>query len=159
VPAIAISTDRVDPERILSAQRWRIQDIQKFMIVFGLISTGFDIITFGVLLTFFHADEATFQTAWFVESLLTELAVLLVLRTQGPALKSMPSALLLWATVGIAAVALGLPYVAPVASIFTFVPLPIDVVVAMLAIVAGYVLATEFAKVRFFRYATRKLQP
>ena len=77
LPSIAISTDRVDPERLAAPQRWQVKDLQRFMIVFGLISTVFDLLTFLLLHRWFHADEATFQTAWFSVSLLTELAVVL----------------------------------------------------------------------------------
>ena len=83
VPSIAISTDNVDPETVTRAQRWQIKDVQRFMIVFGLISSVFDLLTFAILLLVFHANEATFQTTWFVISLLTELAVVLVLERTG----------------------------------------------------------------------------
>ena len=39
VPSIAISSDNVDPDRVSGPQRWNIRDIQKFMVVFGLISS------------------------------------------------------------------------------------------------------------------------
>ena len=58
VPSIAISTDNVDPDRVTRPQRWHIKDVQRFMIVFGLISSVFDLVTFAVLLLVFHADEA-----------------------------------------------------------------------------------------------------
>ena len=67
VPSIAISSDNVDPDRVSRPQRWNIKDIQRFMIVFGLISSVFDLLTFAVLLLVFHADEATFQTSWFID--------------------------------------------------------------------------------------------
>ena len=78
----------VDPDRVSSPQRWDIKGIQHFMVVFGLISSVFDLMTFAVLLLVFHADQATFQTSWFIVSLLTELAVVLVLRTHRPAFRS-----------------------------------------------------------------------
>ena len=68
-----------------------IDDIQRFMIVFGLVSSAFDLLTFTLLLRVFHAGAAAFQTSWFVVSLLTELAVLLVLRTRSPAWRSRPA--------------------------------------------------------------------
>ncbi len=151
MPSIAISTDNVDPERVTQAQRWHIGDVQRFMIVFGLISSVFDIITFALLLLVFRANQATFQTTWFVISLLTELAVVLVLRTRRPAFRSRPSRLLLWATVGVSALAVALPYLPPVAEAFGFVPLPPLMLAVVAAIVIGYVAATEAAKVVFFR--------
>jgi Mg2+-importing ATPase len=141
VPSIAISTDNVDPENVTGPQRWQIKDVQRFMIVFGLISSVFDLLTFAILLLVFHADEAVFQTTWFVISLLTELAVVLVLRTRGPAFRSKPSA--------ISVVALAIPFLGPPASAFGFVPLSALQMGAVLVIVTGYIAATEGAKAWF----------
>src|SRR6476620_7158166 len=76
---MAISTDRVDAARVTHPQGWDIKQIRRYMIVFGLLSSAFDLLTFAALLLLFHAGEATFQTTWFVVSLLTELRVVLVL--------------------------------------------------------------------------------
>jgi Mg2+-importing ATPase len=148
---MAISTDRVDAERFARPQRWNLAEVRRFMLVFGLLSTAFDLLTFYLLLAVFHADQPTFQTAWFVVSLLTELAVVLVLRTQRPAWRSMPSALLLWSTAAVALAALALPYAGRVAALFGFVPLAWPLLAAALLVVAGYVLSTEAVKLAYFR--------
>ena len=155
LPSIAISTDNVDAERTARAEGWRLREVTRFMIVFGLISTAFDLLTFAVLLRLFEAGQPLFQTAWFVVSLLTELAVLLVLRTRGPAFKSRPSRLLLWTTVAVAALTFAMPYVPPVAALFGFVPMSGGLVAAMVLIVVAYIAATEAAKIRFFRARPR----
>ncbi len=113
VPSIAISSDNVDPDRLLLPQRWNIRDIRRFIIVFGLISSIFDLLTFAALLLVFHADQPTFQTFWFIVSLLTELAVVLILRTERPAFRSSPSRLLLWTTLAVAAGTLAIPFLGP----------------------------------------------
>jgi len=151
LPSMAIATDNVDPGKIRRAQRWNLAEVRRFMIVFGLVSTAFDLLAFVVLLRAFHADEATFQTAWFVLSLLTELAVVLALRTQGPAWRSRPSALLLGATLLVAAAALALPYFVPLASLFGFVALPAAMLAAIALIAAAYLVTTEAVKRGFFR--------
>jgi Mg2+-importing ATPase len=151
LPSIAISTDRVDRDHITHVQRWNVSELRRFMIVFGLISSSFDLLTFLVLLKFFDADEPTFQTAWFVVSVLTELVVLLVLRTEGPALRSAPGRLLLWATLAVAAIAIALPHVAPLALAFAFTPLSAQLLGVLFLIVIGYVVSTEIGKVLFFR--------
>ena len=79
-------------------------------------------VTFAILLLVFHADQATFQTTWFVISLSTELAVVLVLRTNGPAFRNRPSRLLLWTTVAMSVAALTIPFLGPFTSAFGFVP-------------------------------------
>jgi Mg2+-importing ATPase len=151
IPAVTISTDNVDREQTERGQRWNIREVQSFMIVFGLASTAFDLITFAVLLLFFKVDEVTFQTTWFVVSLLTELAVLLVLRTRGPLRGSRPSRLLVLATLATALLALALPYTGAAARIFGFVPLPMAIVIAAILIVAAYVTTTEALKLYFYR--------
>lgn len=156
LPAITLSSDTVEPARVARAQRLSIGDIQRFMIVFGLVSSVFDLLTFGLLLKVFHAGEAGFQTAWFVVSLLTELAVLLVLRTQGPAWRSRPGKLLVSTTVAVAALALATPYLGPVSRLFDLVPLPPPVMAALLATLLAYAVATEAVKVWFFRDVRRR---
>jgi Mg2+-importing ATPase len=156
VPSIAISTDNVDPDRVARPQRWNIKDIQRFMILFGLVSSVFDLLTFAVLLLVFHANQATFQTSWFVVSLLTELAVVLVLRTHRPAFRSRPSGALLWTTVAVLVATLTVPYLGPLSSMFGFVPLPAPQMVAVIGVVVAYVLATEAAKRWFYRSRGRR---
>ena len=151
VPSIAISSDNVDPDRVRRPQRWKIREIQRFMVVFGLISSVFDLVTFALLLLVFHADQPTFQTFWFIVSLLTELAVVLILRTHRPAFRSKPSHLLLWTTLAVAAAALAIPFLGSLSSMFGFVPLSGLQMVTVIAIVIGYVAATEGAKSWFYR--------
>lgn len=149
LPSMAISTDRVDARHLRRAQRWDLRQVRRFMAVFGLVSTAFDLLTFALLLHVFRADQPTFQTAWFVVSLLTELAVVLVLRTHGPAWRSAPAPLLLWTTLAAAAAALVLPFTGALATLFGFVPLPWPLVASALAIVAAYIVATEGTKLAF----------
>jgi Mg2+-importing ATPase len=147
IPAIGLAGDSVDRELIEQPRRWNVTAIGRYMVRFGLLSSAFDVLTFVALLTLFRAGPALFRTAWFVESLLTELAVALVVRTRRPLHQSRPGALLLWTTIAVAAVALVLPYV-PVAGLLGFVPLPAPVISAVVAITAAYVLATEIGKRR-----------
>jgi Mg2+-importing ATPase len=151
MPAIAIAGDAVDPEHIASAQRWHIDDVKRFMLIFGLMSTLFDLLTFGLLLRLFKAGEAMFQTSWFLVALLTELAVLFVLRTRRPWLRSAPSPLLLWTSGATALAALLLPFAGPVARLFGFIPLPGGMLASAIGIVLLYLASTEIAKRLFYR--------
>lgn len=150
-PSMAIASDLVDPEQVARPQRWDVREVQRFMIVFGLISSCFDLLTFGTLFLLLDTSEPVFQTAWFLVSLLTELAVVLVLRTRRAAWRSRPSGLLAWSTLLVALATLLLPWFGPFAALFGFVPLPLNLLAAMLAIVTGYILATEMAKRIYFR--------
>ena len=144
-----------DPGAVDRARHWDIKEIQLFMLVFGLISTAFDLATFALLLGYFQVGEALFQTTWFVVSVLTELAVVLVLRTHLPCWQSRPSPLLVVSTIAIAAVAVGLPYLGSAAWVFGLVPLPLPLLASGIAIVALYVLATEIGKRWFYGRAAR----
>jgi Mg2+-importing ATPase len=125
------------------------------MIVFGLLSTAFDLATFALLLKVFAATEAVFQTTWFVVSLLTELAVVMVLRTEGSAIRSRPSRGLLWSTIAVGVAAMAFPYLGPLATVFNFVPLPLSIACAGVAVVAGYIASTEVVKRWFFASGQR----
>jgi P-type Mg2+ transporter len=115
------------------------------------VSSVFDLVTFGLLLKFFAAGEKEFQTAWFVVSLLTEIAVVFSLRTRVLAIRSMPGKMLIAVSIVVSAVALAIPYLGPLTQRFGFVPLPLPVMGALLAIVLIYVGATEFTKYWFYK--------
>jgi Mg2+-importing ATPase len=150
IPAVGIADDAVDPELVERPQRWDTRFIGRYMVEFGVLSSVFDFLTFGVLLMIFHATPDLFRTSWFVESLLTELAVALVVRTRRPFFQSRPGRLLLTSTMVLIPVAFAIPY-APFAGVFGFVPLP-GMLVAAIALITGlYVAATELQKQWFYR--------
>ncbi len=153
VPAIGIADDAVDPELIERPPRWDVRFIGRFMVQFGLLSSIFDVLTFVVLLRLFGGGVALFRTGWFVESLLTELAIALVVRTRRPLFRSRPGGVLLWTTVAMTAVAFAIPY-GPIAGALGFVPLPPALLGVMVAITAAYVAAAETAKGFFYRPRT-----
>ncbi|HRO14416.1 MAG TPA: magnesium-translocating P-type ATPase [Paracoccus sp. (in: a-proteobacteria)] len=151
LPSLTIASDRVDPERLATPQRWNVAEIRRFMIVFGLVSSVFDLLTFGLLIGVLHAGEALFQTSWFMISLLTELAVVLVLRTRRSAFRSQPGAILMWSTVVVLALTFAIPWLGPLSAAFGFVPLPASTLAAIVAILLGYIALTEAMKAWFFR--------
>jgi Mg2+-importing ATPase len=156
LPSVAISTDNVDTDQVARPQEWNVPRLQRFMIAFGLVSSVFDLLTFATLLWVFDASERVFQTGWFVVSLLTELAVVLVLRTQGPALQSRPSRLLWRSTLLVGGATLTIPFLDGVSGMFGFAPLTVPQIATLLVIVVGYVAATEAAKLWFHRGAQRR---
>jgi P-type Mg2+ transporter len=150
IPSLAVANDRVDSEAVQFAPRWNVGSIRNFMIVFGLVSTVFDLLTFGLLIWVFHAGESVFQSTWFVISLLTELAVVLVLRTQRAFWASRPGRLLVVVTVAVGLLAVALPWLGPLPRSVGLVPLPLPLLASGLAIVLLYVIATELAKRAFY---------
>jgi P-type Mg2+ transporter len=145
LPALTIASDKVDEEFLLKPRKWDMKYIKKFMITFGLESSIFDLLTFALLLYGFHTIPEIFRTSWFLESLLTEILILLIIRTSRPFLKSRPSKYLLGSCLFTFVLSIILPYL-PMAATFKLHPLPFSLLAAILAIAALYVLATEVTK-------------
>jgi Mg2+-importing ATPase len=150
VPAVGIADDAVDPELVARPRRWDMRFLRRFMLQFGLLSSLFDFLTFVLLLWAFAAGVELFRTGWFVESLLTELLVALVVRTRRPFWRSRPGSVLTWSTAAVVALACAIPYL-PHAGLLGFTPLPASVVFALVLIAALYVAAAEWLKGRFYR--------
>ncbi|MCW5852315.1 MAG: magnesium-translocating P-type ATPase [Anaerolineae bacterium] len=150
-PAVAIAQDNVDPELVDTPHRWDMRFIRNFMVVFGLVSSVFDYLTFGVLLWVVRATPEVFRTAWFVESLLTELVVALVVRTRRTFFRSRPGRLLWVSTLVVAVLTIALPYL-PGHEWLDFVPLPLPLLGLLLLITLLYVAAAEVTKRFFYRW-------
>lgn len=159
VPSLAIATDNVDPEQTKTPRHWDIGYVRRFMVVFGLVSSLFDFVTFAFLLLVAGATAQIFQTGWFVESLITELAVVMIVRTRKQFWKSRPGSLLAWLTLAVGILAVAIPYL-PGADWFGFVPLPLTVIGGLILITLAYLAASETAKHWFYarerRYARRR---
>jgi P-type Mg2+ transporter len=151
IPSMTIAVDSVDPEQRELPQKWDIRFVRDFMIVFGLLSSGFDLLTFAILLHVFNAGPALFRTGWFVGSILTELAVLLVLRTRRRAFRSRPGTGLLVTSLGMVFITALLPYLPGASGALALVSLPAKVLVTLFAITMVYVATAEWIKPRFYR--------
>ena len=121
------------------------------MLTFGLVSSVFDYLTFGVLLWFLQAGVEEFRTGWFMESVISASVIVLVVRSRRPFMRSRPSRSLLLATLAVVGLTLLLPYT-PLRGPLGFVPLPVSFLAALFCIVVGYVLAAEVAKKAFYRH-------
>ncbi|MDV4160550.1 magnesium-translocating P-type ATPase [Rhizobium leguminosarum] len=149
LPAMAIATDKVDPADLRRPQRWDISRIKRFMLWFGPLSSIFDLATFVVLLAVFSAGQDEFRSAWFVESLMTQLATMLVIRTPGPIWRSRPSPLLFGTAIAVGAAGVTIPYT-PIGGLFGFVPIPLEILAVLLAVTLIYVSALETVKIFYF---------
>ena len=149
IPEMTIATDSVDPELIDQPKRWDIAFIRRFMLLFGLVSSVFDYLTFGALLFVLHASPEQFRTGWFVESVISASAIVLVIRTRRPAFTSMPGRYLVLATLAVACATLLLPYT-PIAKPLGLTPLPVAFLLLLVSILLCYVLTAELVKRRFY---------
>lgn len=148
--AMTIAADGVDPVDVAMPRRWNIRFIRSFMLIFGVLSSVFDYLTFAVLLWWLHADMIAFRTGWFVESVCSATLVVLVIRTRLSFLKSHPSRPLLWTSLAVVAATLVLPN-SPLAATLGFAPQSPLFIAALLVILGLYIGAAELAKQAFYR--------
>lgn len=149
-PSMNISRDSVDPEQIQKPRRWDIHFLRNFMITFGLLSSVFDYLTFGTLIILLKATPEQFRSGWFLESIVSALFILLVVRTQRPVFKSKPAKQLTIAVLITAMVAIALPY-SPVNQLLGFTSLPVTTIMLLLTITGVYILSAEFMKKLFYK--------
>jgi Mg2+-importing ATPase len=125
------------------------------MILFGSVSTVFDLLTFALLLWGFDADDVTFRSAWFIESTLTEIVVLLSLRTPRPIWRSRPARALLWSSIAVGVLTIAIPYIPPVAAVLGLDAVHLPVVLGLLALTTGYLAVNELLKRRYLTGAPK----
>lgn len=149
-PEMTISTDNVDPESVENPRRWDLKFISKFMLVFGLLSTLFDYVTFAVLIFLLHANTDEFRSTWFTESLISASIVVLVIRTRRPLFKSKPRKYLVLAILTIVGLTLAIP-ITPLGQLFELKSLSITYLVAVSLIVLSYIFTAELTKKIFYK--------
>ncbi len=154
---LAIPTDNVDEEQLHRPSHWDIGFIRRFMVIFGPLSSLFDVATFAVMLGVFHAHATEFRSGWFVESLATQTLVIFAIRTRRvPFFRSHPSLPLTLAAIGVVAVGALLP-ASPLAGTLGFAPLPGAFFAVLAVMVVGYLLLIELGKRLFYRTTSTTL--
>ncbi len=149
IPEMVISTDNVDEEMIQKPRKWNIKFIRKFMLYFGLLSTLFDFITFGILLLL-NSSMAEFRTVWFMESLMSASLIILIIRTKSVFYKSRPSKYLIISILAIIGIITVIPYT-PIGNLFGFVSPSLIYLPIIGIIVFTYICMTEVVKKVFYK--------
>ncbi len=152
---VPIPTDNVDREQIAKPRPWSIEEIAKFILFIGPISSIFDYITYFVMLYVFQCWDPSraslFQTGWFVESLMTQTLIIHIIRTNKiPFIQSMPSVPLVLTSIIIIGIGIVLPYSA-LASSLGFTPLPPLYWPILLLIISCYLFLTQSVKTILLR--------
>jgi Mg2+-importing ATPase len=150
LPEMTIASDRVDPEMVDRPRRWDIKAIRRFMMVFGLVSSIFDYLTFGVLMYLLHATPNQFRTGWFLESVISASMIVLVIRTRKPFFRSRPGSHMLTATLAVAAVTLLLPFT-PLAPFLGLEPPSALFLGVLCGIIVLYIGTAELTKAVYYR--------
>jgi P-type Mg2+ transporter len=149
-PYMMIASDNVDAEQLEKPGRWNLKVINKYMVIFGIHSSFFDVFTFIILLYILKSEESAFQTGWFIESVLSELFILFIMRTHKSFFKSKPARYLLFMSIIGLTLTVLLPYL-PFADKFGLVPLSFIQLIAMVLLVLAYVITADLLKIWFFK--------
>ena len=120
---IGIPLDRVDGDDLARPRGWDMPAILRFTLIMGALSSLFDFATFAVLFYVFNADTELFRTAWFVESMATQILVIFVIRTWMHPWASRPNQVLIVTSVGALCIALAIS-LTPFGHAFSFVAIP-----------------------------------
>lgn len=135
----------VDKEMLEKPHKWNIKMIKTFMLVLGLESSLFDFLTFGTLIWVFHTTPEIFRTGWFVESVISEVLISLVIRTRRTIFISPPGKYFLISAIIVTITTLFIPSI-KVTSTFGFTTLPFVLISTMLLISFTYAFAGEITK-------------
>ncbi|MFO1159120.1 MAG: magnesium-translocating P-type ATPase [Reyranellaceae bacterium] len=142
---IGIPFDTVRPEATARPQVWDLGALARFASVMGPLSSAFDLLTFAGLLLLFHVSPDEFRTAWFVESMATQILVIFIIRTNGRPWSNRPHPVLVASSLGALALALALPFSA-IGRFFGFAPLSWPVTLAITLVVCLYLAMAEMMK-------------
>lgn len=154
VAQLAVPTDNIDHQSLVKPKHWNIDFIKNYMLFFGPLSSIFDYLTFSMLMIVFHAKGALFQTGWFIESLATQVLVVFVIRTaKTPFYKSRPSKWLVFASLGVVATAILIPFT-PLAKPLGFLAPPPLFFVFLIIIIVSYLFVIETVKTAFLKKYT-----
>jgi Mg2+-importing ATPase len=156
-PEMTIANDQVDEAALQHPTRFDLGFIRRFMLIFGLLSSIFDYLTFGLLIFLLQASETFFRTAWFTESVISACLIVLVIRTRKPFFQSRPGKSLLLTTLAVIAAVLLLPYLLPV-ELMNFSSLPPVYLAGIAGIILAYVGCAELMKRWFYHQLARSVK-
>jgi Mg2+-importing ATPase len=150
-----IPFDQVDQEYLVKPLKWKIENIRRFMLFIGPISSIFDYVTYALMWFVFKANtvdqQALFQTGWFVESLMTQTLIVHVIRTAKiPFVQSRASLPMLLITASVMGVGMYLPF-SPIAGSLGFVTLPAVYFLWLALILIAYCVLAQFVKTWFIK--------
>jgi Mg2+-importing ATPase len=154
---VGLPFDAVDPIDLSVPQKWSMRGILRYAAVMGGLSSVFDFLTFGVLLIGFHAAAPEFRTAWFIESIATQILVVFLIRTRGAPWRTPPDRRLVVSALVALAIALMIALTG-LGRWFNFQAPPAGLLVAITAITLAYLASAQTLK-RFALAAVRPVSP
>lgn len=152
IPLLAVATDKVDPHFTTKPKRWNMKKIWIFMMVFGLLSTFFDLFLLLPMLFFWKVSPEVFRTSWFVMSSLSEILITFSIRTKLIFFKSVPSWMLILLSILSSLMIVGLPLIGIGQKMFEFVSIPREIWLWIGLGLVLYFICAELLKRVFYRY-------
>ena len=151
ISQIGIPYDNVDSEFILQPKKWDTKDLSKFMKIFGIISSITDVCAFIIFWFIFKYNsvdkQSFFQTAWFVECIISETLIIFYLRTNKlNLLKSNPSKILIGLTLLTIGATIIIPILLSNIQGFNFVVLPMNYYIYVIALALIYMIIVRIVK-------------
>jgi Mg2+-importing ATPase len=152
---LSLPWDRMDAEFLRRPRKWDTTGIARFMVWIGPISSIFDITTFLLLWFVLQAKgptgEATFQSGWFIESLLSQTLIIHMIRTEKvPFIQSRAAVPVLLLTSLVMAVGVYLPF-SSLGSAVSLVRLPATFFPWLVATLLAYGALTQLVKTWYIR--------
>ena len=151
VSQTTIPTDNTDVELIKRPLKWNMKEFFKYIIVFGIVSSIFDFLTFYLLYGVFNLNASQFQTGWFIESIATQVLVIFIIRTKRvPFFRSKPGIFVTISAIAIVILAWIIPYTF-LGPLLSFQALPPVLILFILGIVGCYLIVAEISKYFFYK--------
>ncbi len=150
-----IPFDDMDAEYLRVPRRWEANDIGRFMLFVGPISSIFDVATFVLMWYVFKANApahaSLFQSGWFVEGLLSQTLIVHMIRTAKiPFMQSRASWPVLALTATIMVIGMVLPF-SPPGSRLQLMPLPASYFGWLFVFLLSYGILTQIVKGWYIR--------
>ncbi len=149
---LPIASDHVDSEALIKPKHWDIRMIYRFMLFFGALSIVGALGTYAYLELVVHASTSLFQTTVFLESITTEMVVVLIVRTSRvPFWRSRPSIWLAGSCLAILGLAFWLPF-SPLARSLNFSAPPASIILFLVGLLMVYGVGVEYTKAKFLKH-------
>ncbi|SFN90561.1 Mg2+-importing ATPase [Pseudonocardia ammonioxydans] len=149
--ALSLPFDRVEPGWLARPRRWDTRGMLRFMVVLGPLSSAFDLVTFWAVWHYLGLDtpqeQAVFQAVWFMEGVLSQVLVLLLLRTRA----GRPTRPVVLTVTAVVATGLALPFT-PLAPLLGMATPPSAVWPLLAAVVTPFLLCAAATRSLYLRH-------
>ena len=146
----AIPFDDVDKEFLITPHKWDTSDLKRFMVIMGLVASVIDVVAFLIfyfVLGFNSNNVILFQTAWFIEGVISQTMIVHFVRTSKiPFIESIANKYLLLSTSLCIIVSIILPILLVNIKSFHFAYLPVAFYFYVIILLILYMVIEEIVK-------------